>query len=166
MTFHVIEQIKILGKELRVVGLMNVQFAIRGDEIFILEVNPRASRTVPFIAKAIGLPLARWGVDCMLGIPLSDERLHLLAAQLDFNGYYAVKQPVFPFNKFPGVDPLLGPEMHSTGETMGVAVDFGRAYFRAQWGAGKSMPTAGCAFLSVREADKKEIMVVAKKLMD
>lgn len=165
MQRQLIAQVQCLGKELGVRGLMNVQFAIRNTEIFLLEVNPRASRTVPFIAKAIGIPIAKLALAAMLGHDLTKEQIALINSYQQMQGYYAVKQPVFPFNKFPGVDPMLGPEMRSTGEVMGQGLDFGGAYARAQVGAKRQIPKRGCAFLSVRSADKPYIAALAQSLI-
>ena len=158
-------QVEVLARELGVVGLINVQFAIRDQEIYLLEVNPRASRTVPFIAKAIGLPVVRYATECMLGQKLSPQTIEALTKNLQYQGYYALKQPVFPFNKFPGMDPVLGPEMRSTGEVMGLASEFGAAFLLAQQGAGKKIPQQGCAFISVPDADKAQLPALAKQLL-
>ncbi len=154
------DQIRSLAAALEVVGLMNAQFAIKDDDIYVLEVNPRASRTVPFVSKAIGLPLAKIAARCMAGRSLisqgvSDERVP---------GYFSVKEAVFPFIKFPGVDPLLGPEMKSTGEVMGVGRSFGEAFAKAQMAAGEHLPRSGRVFVSVRNADKEDASVVAAEL--
>ncbi|MDF3054306.1 MAG: carB [Gammaproteobacteria bacterium] len=151
-----------IGLELGVIGLMNAQFAIQGNLIYILEVNPRASRTVPFVAKATGIPLAKVAARCMAGVSLAEQG----AAHQPNLSYYAVKMPVFPFAKFPGVDPILGPEMRSTGEAMGVGESFGLAFAKAFLGAGKQIPRRGKAFLSVREADKAGVPALAQSLID
>ena len=152
-----------MGKALNVVGLMNVQFAIKDDEIFVLEVNPRASRTVPFVSKAIGLPLAKIAARCMAGVSLKEQGC-LTEIVPD---YYSVKEAVFPFIKFPGVDPILGPEMKSTGEVMGVGKSFAEAFGKSQRGASIIIPeNAGTAFLSVRETDRKYIVDIAQRLVD
>ncbi len=156
------EQVKAMALELGVVGLMNTQFAIQGEQIYILEVNPRASRTVPFVSKAIGLPLAKIAARCMAGTPLSRQRV----VHEHIPGYYSVKEAVFPFIKFPGVDSILGPEMKSTGEVMGVGRTFGEAFSKAQQGAGTVMPAGGRALLSVREADKPGIVEVGRVLLE
>jgi len=156
------KQIQLMAKALGVVGLINAQFAIQGGEIFILEVNPRASRTVPFIAKATGLSLAKIAARCMVGDTL--RRQGLLEERIP--KYFAVKKPVFPFNKFPGVDPILGPEMRSTGEAMGIADSFGEAFAKGQLAGGEIMPTGGTAFLSVRDTDKKRLIKAAKILQE
>jgi carbamoyl-phosphate synthase large subunit len=153
-----------LAKKLKVIGLMNVQYAIQGDRIYLLEVNPRASRTVPFVSKAIGKPIAKIAVQVMLGKSLhdlgirEDLDLHLLT--------YNVKAPVFPFNKFPGVDVLLGPEMKSTGEVMGRGKTFAGAYAKALAAAGMQLPLSGNAFLAIRDEDKAEILPIARGLRD
>ena len=151
-----------LARELNVVGLMNIQYAIKGDYIYVLEVNPRASRTVPFVSKAIGVPLAKLAARVMAGKTL---------AELGFTReveppYFSVKVPVFPFDRFPGVDPLLGPEMKSTGEVMGIDEDFGRAFAKAQMAAGNSLPQGGKAFISVKDRDKRSIVWLARRLYD
>ncbi|VAW82747.1 Carbamoyl-phosphate synthase large chain [hydrothermal vent metagenome] len=153
-------QVKAMALELGVVGLMNTQFAIRGDDIYILEVNPRASRTVPFVSKAIGRPLAKIAARCMVGISLAEQGI------LDevVPPYYSVKEAVFPFIKFPGVDSILGPEMKSTGEVMGVGDTFGEAFAKAQFGGGTEMPLSGNAFISVRSDDKQGAIEVADAL--
>jgi carbamoyl-phosphate synthase large subunit len=153
-------QVEVMAKGLGVVGLMNTQFAIQGDQIFVLEVNPRASRTVPFVSKAIGLSLARLAALCMIGQSL--DALGKPVARVP--PYFSVKEAVFPFVKFPGVDPLLGPEMKSTGEVMGVGATFGEAFAKAQQGAGMTLPTGGTAFISVRERDKVQAIELARAL--
>ena len=157
------EQMGKMARALNVVGLMNAQFAIKGDEIFILEVNPRASRTVPFVSKAIGVPLAKVAARCMVGRTLADQGLR----KEQRPKHYFVKEAVFPFVKFPGVDTLLGPEMKSTGEVMGVGETFGEAYAKSQEGAGSLLPRkGGKALLSVREADKARLVQVARDLLE
>ena len=157
------EQCVKMGKALNVIGLMNVQFAVKGDEIYVLEVNPRASRTVPFVSKAIGQPLAKIAARCMAGTSLAEQgTLKEIIPE-----YYSVKEAVFPFIKFPGVDPILGPEMKSTGEVMGVGRSFAEAYGKSQRGASIDFPEkTGKAFLSVREADRKYVVDVAQRLID
>jgi carbamoyl-phosphate synthase large subunit len=156
------EQTRKMALELGVKGLMNVQFAIRDGEIYILEVNPRASRTVPFVSKATGRPLAKLAARVMAGKTLKE-----LGIETEIEPkHIAVKESVFPFVKFPGVDTLLGPEMKSTGEVMGIDVDFARAFAKAQLGAGVRLPLSGAVFLSVRDSDKKHIVSPAKKLYD
>jgi carbamoyl-phosphate synthase large subunit len=150
-----------LARALGVVGLMNVQFAVRGEEIFILEVNPRASRTVPFVAKASGLPIAKIAARVMAGEKLAGFNLPLGGRKAEFK-HVAVKEAVFPFARFPGVDVMLGPEMRSTGEVMGLDRDFARAFLKAQLGAGVTLPQSGTVFISVKDDDKKAITPVAK----
>ncbi len=154
------EQVKRLAKGLNVIGLMNTQFAIQGEKIFILEVNPRASRTVPFVSKAIGQPVAKIAARCMVGQSLASQGfLEPIVPK-----YYSVKEAVFPFNKFQGVDPVLGPEMKSTGEVMGVGRSFAEAYFKSQLAAGNNLHSSGNAFISVREVDRPNAIEVAKSL--
>ena len=147
---------------LNVVGLMNVQFAVREDEIFVLEVNPRASRTVPFVSKATGVPLAQVAAGCMVGRTLKDQGI----TQDLSSPFYSIKEPVYPFIKFPGVDPILGPEMRSTGEAMGVGRSFGSAVARAQQGVNINIKHSGRVFLSVRDADKNRLLPVAQELIE
>lgn len=156
------EQVRLIAKELEVVGLINAQFAIQENEIHILEVNPRASRTVPFDAKATGLPLAKIAARCMVGISLKEQGYTTECIP----PYFAVKKPVFPFNKFSGVDPILGPEMRSTGEAMGIAENLGHAFAKGQLSGGDILPSSGRAFISVRDADKGRVLKVAKALVD
>ena len=152
-----------MALELGVVGLMNTQFAIKGEDIYILEVNPRASRTVPFVSKATGRPLAKIAARCMVGRTLDEQGV---VGEI-IPDYYFVKEAVFPFVKFPGVDTVLGPEMKSTGEVMGVGKTFGEAYGKAiEGGSSEPLPTGGKAFLSVREADKQRIRLVARDLAE
>ncbi len=156
------KQITAMAHGLKVVGLMNTQFAIKGDDIYVLEVNPRASRTVPFVSKAIGQPLAKIAARCMVGVSLKEQKaLHEIIPK-----YYSVKEAVFPFNKFPGVDPALGPEMKSTGEVMGVGYSFAEAFAKSQLGASVILPTSGKAFVSVRDADKTSIAEIAQSLIE
>jgi carbamoyl-phosphate synthase large subunit len=155
-------QIRKMALELGVVGLMNTQFAIKDDQIYLLEVNPRASRTVPFVSKATGVPLAKVAARCMAGISLAEQGV----TEETIPENYFVKEAIFPFVKFPGVDTVLGPEMKSTGEVMGVGKTFGEAYAKAVEGGGSSLPTAGNALLSVRDADKKRCVEVASELAD
>jgi carbamoyl-phosphate synthase large subunit len=157
------DQAVALAKALQVVGLMNVQFAVKEDVIYIIEVNPRASRTVPFVAKATGVAVAKIGARVMAGEKLSDFALEGQMPKLD---HVAVKEAVFPFARFPGVDVLLGPEMKSTGEVMGLDRDFPRAFLKSQMGAGSHLPTQGCAFISVKERDKEKIAPIAQKLVE
>src|SRR5690606_18121019 len=156
------EQMTAMAHELKVVGLMNAQFAIQGEEIFVLEVNPRASRTVPFVSKAIGRPLAKIAARCMAGRSLAEQGM----TEEIVPPYYAVKEAVFPFVKFPGVDPILGPEMKSTGEVMGVGRNFAAAFAKAQVGGGERLPRSGRVFISVREADRPEALKLARDLTD
>jgi carbamoyl-phosphate synthase large subunit len=155
-------QAKAMAKALGVVGLINVQFAIRNDVVYVLEVNPRASRTVPFVSKAIGVPLAKVATGAMLG-----QRLDRLAAIEDIEyRHVAVKESVFPFIKFPQVDTVLGPEMKSTGEVMGIDRDFRKGYLKAQIAAGSTLPAAGKVFISVRQRDKRAATPLARRLVD
>jgi carbamoyl-phosphate synthase large subunit len=155
-------QTKAMARALGVVGLINVQFAIRNDVIYVLEVNPRASRTVPFVSKAIGVPLAKVATGAMLG-----ESIERLAAVEDVElRHMAVKESVFPFNKFPQVDTVLGPEMKSTGEVMGIDRDFRKGYLKAQIAAGSTLPTAGKVFISVRQRDKRAVTPLARRLLE
>lgn len=155
------EQMCQLAKKLGVIGLINAQFAIKNNDIYVLEVNPRASRTVPFIAKSTGLLLAKIAARCMVGINLEAQG----ATQECLPSYFSVKNAIFPFAKFPGVDPILGPEMRSTGEVMGIGASFGQAFAKAQLSGGQIMPKAGRVFISVREADKKRAAVMAKQFV-
>jgi carbamoyl-phosphate synthase large subunit len=155
-----ISQTKLMAKALNVIGLMNVQFAIQHEEIYVLEVNPRASRTVPFVSKAIGMPLAKIAAKVMAG-----QTLKSLNFEKEIEPkFYSVKEAVFPFIKFPGVDTILGPEMKSTGEVMGVGKTFVEAYIKAQLGASTSLPKSGRAFISVRKEDHKNVIDIAKSL--
>ncbi|CAA9250508.1 MAG: Carbamoyl-phosphate synthase large chain [uncultured Craurococcus sp.] len=151
-----------MAKALKVKGLMNVQYAVKDGEIFVLEVNPRASRTVPFVAKATGVPVAKIGALVMAGRRLGEFDLDDSAV----NRHVAVKEAVFPFNRFPQVDVILGPEMKSTGEVMGLDASFERAFAKAQLGAGVKLPGAGTAFLSVKDSDKAAAIVMARRLTD
>ena len=152
---EIIRQMKEFTKKLGVIGLVNAQFAVRKDKIFVLEVNPRASRTVPFVSKATGLQLAKIAAKVMIGISLKEQ------GYLDqiIPDFYSVKGPVFPFNKFPDTDPILGPEMKSTGEVMGTGKTFGEAYIKSQYAAGIHIPDKGKVFISVREPDKNEKLI-------
>jgi len=154
-------QTEALATKIGVCGLMNVQFAIKDDEIYVLEVNPRASRTVPFVAKSIGRPIAKVAARIMAG-----EKLSAFDVSNTGSGHIAVKEAVFPFARFPGVDLLLGPEMKSTGEVMGIDNDFGRAFAKAQLGANVDLPLEGRVFLSVRDRDKDAICIIATELTD
>lgn len=155
-------QLRALALELGVIGLINAQFAIQADDVYILEVNPRASRTVPFVSKATGLPLAKIAALCKVGISLKEQGLTQYHSMPRF---YSVKLPVFPFIKFAGVDSILGPEMKSTGEVMGIAKRFGQAYAKAQLGAGSHIVKRKRAFVSVRDADKAGVGEIAKRLI-
>lgn len=155
------QQVCAMAKEINVIGLMNVQFAIQGDDIYVLEVNPRASRTVPFVSKATGVALAQIATNCMIGQKLSSQQFR----KIDKMHYFAVKESVFPFIKFSGVDPLLGPEMKSTGEVMGISKTFPEAFAKAQLAAGEIVPDSGLAFISVRDEDKQEAVIIAKELI-
>ncbi|MDH4052561.1 MAG: carbamoyl-phosphate synthase large subunit, partial [Rubrivivax sp.] len=164
-------QTAVMARALGVVGLMNVQFAIQGEgddaEVFVLEVNPRASRTVPFVSKATGQPLAKIAARCMAGTRLSEQRGDDGTVPHEvIPPYFSVKEAVFPFNKFPGVDPILGPEMRSTGEVMGVGVTFGEAMLKSQLGAGAGLPAQGTVVISVKDADKDRAVKVAGDLVD
>jgi carbamoyl-phosphate synthase large subunit len=154
-------QVTQMAKALNVVGLMNTQFAVQGETIYILEVNPRASRTVPFVSKATGVALAKIAARCMVGQSLADQK----ATREVIPDYYSVKEAIFPFLKFQNVDPILGPEMRSTGEVMGVGRSFGAAFARAHEAANINPPRAGKAFISVRDPDKERLMPVAKELL-
>ena len=156
------DMVKRMALELGVVGLMNVQLALQDGEIYVIEVNPRASRTVPFVSKCIGTSLAKIAARVMAGQSLKT----LGFAEEVVPPYYSVKEAVFPFAKFPGVDPILGPEMKSTGEVMGVGECFGEAYLKAQLGASEKIPSNGFAFLSVRDADKPGVIDVARELVE
>ena len=154
------EQTRKLAHALNVVGLMNVQFAIQAGVVYVLEVNPRASRTVPFVSKATGLPLAKIAARVMSGRKLKQ----LVGAVERVPGYFSVKEAVFPFVKFPEADPILGPEMKSTGEVMGTGRTFGEAYAKAQAASGVTLPRQGVAFISVRDRDKGPAVLLARKL--
>jgi carbamoyl-phosphate synthase large subunit len=156
------KQTKALAKELNVVGLMNVQFAVKSDEIYILEVNPRASRTIPFVSKATGIPLAKIAAKVMAGMTLKELGI---TAEREIK-HIAVKEAVFPFDRFPGVDTILGPEMKSTGEVMGIDVDFGLAFGKSQFASGNRIPLSGKIFISLKDKDKPASVSVAKKLLD
>jgi carbamoyl-phosphate synthase large subunit len=151
-----------MTRELRVVGLMNVQYAVKGDTVYVLEVNPRASRTVPFVSKAIGVPLAKLAAKVMAGKTLKE----LGFTEEIWPTYWAVKESVFPFNRFHGQDILLSPEMRSTGEVMGLDADLGIAYAKSQMAAGASLPLKGCVFISVSDAHKNEVAEVARQFSD
>jgi carbamoyl-phosphate synthase large subunit len=156
------EQVTKLAKGLQVIGLMNTQFAIQGDVVYLLEVNPRASRTAPFVSKATGVPLAKIAAKVMVGETLAEQGI----VNQRVPKYFSVKEAVFPFIKFPGSDPILGPEMKSTGEVMGIGRTFGEAYAKAQLASGVVLPRQGVALLSVRERDKSGAVALAKLLVD
>jgi len=149
-----------MARELQVAGLMNVQFAVKGDQVWVLEVNPRASRTVPFVSKAIGHPLAKLATKVMTGRRLTE----LGFTREVWPQYFCVKESVFPFSKFPGQDILLGPEMRSTGEVMGIGADWGMAYAKAQMAALPPLPASGRVFISVRDSDKEAAVAIAQEL--
>jgi carbamoyl-phosphate synthase large subunit len=153
-------QTEALAKELNVVGLMNVQYAVKGGEVYLIEVNPRASRTVPFVAKAVNSPIASIAARVMAGEKLS--AFDLVDPQID---RFAVKEAVLPFARFPGVDTILGPEMRSTGEVMGSDTTFARAFLKAQLGAGTDLPTGGRVFISIRDEDKTDAMMEAARTL-
>jgi carbamoyl-phosphate synthase large subunit len=159
---EVMRQTKLLAMNLHVKGLMNVQYAIKEDRIYILEVNPRASRTIPFVSKAIGVPLAKLAAKVMAGMTLEEVGF----TQEVVPGYFAVKEAVFPFLKFPGTDVLLGPEMLSTGEVMGISEDFGTAFAKSQIAAGNSLPTGGNVLFSVNDRDKPKAVALARRLRE
>jgi carbamoyl-phosphate synthase large subunit len=156
------EASRAMALELGVVGLMNVQFAVKDEDLYILEVNPRASRTIPFVSKATGVPLAKMATKVMMGATLDDLGL---MKEVEIK-HWAVKEAVFPFDRFDKVDTLLGPEMKSTGEVMGIDDNLGLAIVKAHIAAGSSIPTQGNVFLSVRDSDKATILPVAKALVD
>ncbi len=151
-----------MAQELRVAGLMNVQFAVKGKNVWVLEVNPRASRTVPFVSKAIGVPLAKLAAKVMTGQKLTE----LGFTTEIWPEYFSVKESVFPFSKFPGQDIVLGPEMRSTGEVMGIGADWGEAYAKSQMAAQPALPKAGKVFISVRDSDKNNLLNIARHLAD
>ena len=155
-------QTKLMAKALNVCGLMNVQFAIKDEIVYVLEVNPRASRTVPFVSKATGMQLAKIAARCMAGRSLKDQGI---AGEV-VPPYFSVKEAVFPFAKFPGVDTILGPEMKSTGEVMGVGVTFAEAFIKSQLAASVKLPASGKAFLSVKDSDKTKAVEIARQLHD
>ncbi|HHJ18752.1 MAG TPA: carbamoyl-phosphate synthase large subunit, partial [Gammaproteobacteria bacterium] len=155
------EQMVRLAKALNVVGLMNAQFAIKGEDIYILEVNPRASRTVPYVSKSIGLPIAKIAARCMVNQSLESQSTPKVVEP----AYFSVKEAVFPFAKFQGVDPVLGPEMKSTGEVMGVGRTFAEAFLKSQLGAGTHLRGDGKAFISVRKVDRDDAVKIAGELL-
>ena len=156
------KQTKALAKELNVIGLMNVQFAVKDNEIYILEVNPRASRTIPFVSKATGIPLAKIAAKLMAGKTLKE----LGITQERETEHISVKEAVFPFDRFPGVDTILGPEMKSTGEVMGIDEDFGRAFGKSQISCGNKIPLSGKIFISLKDKDKPASVSIVKKLLE
>jgi carbamoyl-phosphate synthase large subunit len=151
-----------LAKALKVLGLMNIQFAVQGEQVYILEANPRASRTVPFVAKATGIPLAGYAARLMSGETLQD----LQYTEEVIPKHIAVKEAVLPFEKFPGTDTILGPEMRSTGEVMGIDTDFGRAFAKAEIGAGQTLPASGKVFISTNDRDKEAVVPIARSLIE
>ena len=153
-------QTKLLALELKVLGLLNIQFAVKDEDVYIIEVNPRASRTVPFVSKSIGIPLAKIAAKVMAGKTLDE----LGFTEQVVKDHYSVKEAVFPFLKFPGIDTLLGPEMLSTGEVMGISDDFGMAFAKSQMAAGNALPTKGTVFMSVKDADKDKAVDIARQL--
>jgi len=157
---EIVRQTKLLALELKVKGLINIQFAIKDGEIYILEVNPRASRTVPFVSKSIGVPLAKLAAKVMTGMTLDQLKFTKQVRR----SHFAVKEAVFPFIKFPGCDTLLGPEMLSTGEVMGISDDFGIAFAKSQIAAGNTLPTSGNVFFSVKDSDKQRAVGIAESL--
>jgi carbamoyl-phosphate synthase large subunit len=146
-----------------VVGLMNVQFIVRGEDVLIIECNPRASRTVPFVSKATGVPLAKVATRVLLGEKLREMGID---GRHGANGHFSVKAPVFPFDRFAGVDPLLGPEMRSTGEAMGIDRSFGGAFAKALTAAGQKLPTSGRVYISVANRDKRSVVLIARAFAD
>jgi carbamoyl-phosphate synthase large subunit len=152
-----------LARALHVIGLMNIQYAVKDGTVYVLEVNPRASRTVPYVSKATGVPLAKIAVGVMLGGKIADFTDHTGVLPVP---QFFVKSPVFPFNKFPGVDPTLGPEMRSTGEVMGVGENFGEAFAKAQLAAGSPLPDKGRVFLSVNDRDKLGAVALARRFTE
>ena len=155
------DQVRKLALELGVLGLMNTQFAVRGEDVYLIEVNPRAARTVPFVSKATGVPLAKIAARIMVGQDLESQGF----TKEVIPPYYSVKEVVLPFNKFPGVDPLLGPEMRSTGEVMGVGKCFAEAFAKAQLGASSQIQKSGKVLVSVRNSDKHRLPELGKKLI-
>jgi carbamoyl-phosphate synthase large subunit len=156
------KQTEMIAAELNVIGLMNIQFAIKDNEVYVLEVNPRASRTVPFVSKAIGKPLAQLATKVMLGHTLEE----LGFTRQIFPKHISVKEAVFPFNRFPNINVILGPEMRSTGEVMGIDTSFGIAYAKAQMATGFKLPVTGNVFISVHDAHKQKVISIAKSFID
>jgi carbamoyl-phosphate synthase large subunit len=161
-TDEIRRQTRELALELGVCGLMNIQFAVKGEQIYLIEVNPRASRTSPFVSKATGRPLAKIAARIMAGKTLAELGVH----KEIIPEHVSVKESVFPFVKFPGVDTLLGPEMKSTGEVMGIDKEFGKAFAKAQLGANVTMPLSGKVFVSIKDADKHSILEPVRKMFD
>jgi len=165
LSLEIINKIRIytksLANELKVIGLMNIQYAVKDNDIYILEVNPRASRTIPFVSKATGIPLAKMAARVIAGRSLKDIGL---TSEINIS-HTAVKEAVFPFDRFAGVDTLLGPEMKSTGEVMGIDKDFGRAYSKAQTSSGNTMPLSGKVFISVKDKDKPSLPPIVSKFL-
>jgi carbamoyl-phosphate synthase large subunit len=159
---QIIENTKALAHELKVIGLLNIQFAIQGGDLYILEVNPRASRTVPFVSKTTGVSLAKVALKVMLGKKLKDIGL----TRMKKFPFVSVKEAVLPFNKFPGVDTLLSPEMKSTGEVMGISYNFGESYYKAELAAGDSLPMSGTVFFSLNDNHKAQMVDDVKKLSE
>src|SRR5437762_9465074 len=155
-----------LARALSVIGLMNVQFAVQNGDVYVLEVNPRASRTVPFVAKATGVPIAKIAARVMAGEKLARLLPREVRERARHQAHVAVKEAVFPFARFPGVDTILGPEMRSTGEVMGIDANFGRAFAKSQIGAGTRLPTGGTVFLSVKDSDKDLVEAPARELVE
>ena len=154
--------VKNIAKEIKAIGLLNVQLAYFQDTLYLIEVNPRASRTIPFVSKCIGRSLADIGAKCMAGISLIDQGF---TSEI-IPPYFSVKEAVLPFSRFQGVDPILGPEMKSTGEVMGIGKSFAEAYAKAQIGAGENISSEGCIFLSVRNSDQEFVAELAKEFHD
>jgi carbamoyl-phosphate synthase large subunit len=157
----IIDHTNKLAKELNVIGFINIQFAIQDENIFILEVNPRGSRTIPFVAKSIGIPLVKIAALIMTGKKLSDFKLNTFKME-----HISVKEAVFPFARFPGTDVILGPEMKSTGEVMGIGSTFGEAFAKSQLGANVNLPLSGQVFISIKDGDKTNIIPIAKKFSE
>jgi carbamoyl-phosphate synthase large subunit len=166
VTEELFRSTKRLARRLNVCGAMNVQYAVLNRTVYVLEVNPRASRTLPFVAKATGVPWAEIATRVMLGEPLAEVLASHGVTETPWPKHTAVKAPVFPFHKFPGVDVILGPEMRSTGEVMAIAPTFGQAFAKAQIATGFSLPTSGNALVSVRDEDKPRIVSIARDLHD
>ncbi|HCW93775.1 MAG TPA: carbamoyl-phosphate synthase large subunit, partial [Flexistipes sinusarabici] len=160
MESEIIKQTKRIAEELKVIGLMNIQYAIKDGDIYLIEVNPRASRTIPYVSKSVGIPLAKVAAKVMLGYKLKDIGIE----DVKKNKFYTVKESVFPFIKFPNTDPILGPEMKSTGEVMGIDTTFGKAFYKSQLAAGNVLPKKGKVFISVKDSVKDNIVTVAEKL--